>query len=321
MTTDTIIFIDPLGSYEGDFKSESTFTDYTFNGDISQLKPSLVTISKNSIVDIGDIFIIPSKPRISGIVAKVDSLENTSHQTLTLYVGNDVYTNDVLMIDNTLVPNITENNNMPYEVSVTGSSSVVATDNLLPLDSLSRQLMRKQPCTRRMFQNGCNIEYDEDPKVIEFRLDDPIIDVNTMIFASDQFNTLRLYNMDDLSQVNTYYMHNDGSVDDGKPDKKRVQILKTMKVEAENWNSLDYASSILKSQNYSNEIEFVIPIINDIGLDFDEYLLGRKVKVYIDGYLPLETIVSAFRITDAEFMTITLGLSKSRMTDYINKEA
>lgn len=313
---DTIIFIDPL---TGEWKCESIISKYTLKGDIVSLATSSVSINMDDKVSVGDIWYIPFDYRLSGVVASIDTNIDTGVQDLTLYVGGDVYPNDVLMVDNTLEPHLVEDNNMYYSVYVNGSVSVTATDNLLGLDTLTRQLMRAQPCTRLMSQDGVYIEYDENPEVIEFRLDDPIISVQNIFFADDQFNTLKLYNQDDLTELATYYMHSDGSVDTNL-DTTRVQLLRTMKVGVDEWNSLSYASSVLKSQNYNNEIEFIIPIKNDIGIDHDKYLLGRKVLVHIDGYTPLESIISGYVIEDGYNMKITLGLARSRMTDYLNKE-
>lgn len=313
---DTIVIYDGLS---GEHKLDATISKFNICGDIVQSTTSSVTISEADKVNVGDIWYILDDYSLSGTVASVDTNVYTSNQSLTLYVGSDVYVNDILMEDNTLVPNLQDDNEQPYLVSVQGSVSVTATDNLLGLDVLSRQLMRSQPCTRNMYQTGCFILYDSEPEVIEFRLDDPSITVENIFFADDQFNALRLYNTDDLGDVATYYMQSDNSVSTSQ-DFSLVKSMKSMKVGADEWNSLSYASSVLKSQNYNNEIEFTIKSDNNIGIKHDETILGKKVTVHIEGYNPLDSIISGYEISDMDNIKITLGLSRSRMSDYINKE-
>lgn len=314
---DYITFFDGL---TGVFKDDANISDLVIRGDITQPITSEVKISQKIKVNQGDIWSIPSNSfPLSGVVADIDTNVYTNDQIIFLYVGSDVYTNDILMVNNSLIPNLSVDNNQSYNVSVNGTKTVTGVDYLLGIDTIARQLMRLEPCTRNMNRDGCIIASDPDPVTIKVRLDDPIISVSNVYFAEDRFNVLKLYNRENLSQTTSYYMDDNGTITT-TINNTFLHRPKSIIVEPTEWNSLTYASSVLKSQEYNNEIEFTIPINNDIGINHDQFLLGKKIVIYMDGYPPLNSIISGYHISTYDYINITVGLSRSRMTDYLNSE-
>lgn len=315
LAPDYIIFFDGL---TGEFKSDANISEFIPRGDITQPVTSDVKISQKTKVKQGDIWYIPDTYPLSGTVAEIDTNIYTNDQIVSLYVGSDVYTNDVLMPTNSIVPNLSDNNSQAYTVNVQGNSSVTGVDYLMGIDTITRQLMRLEPCLRIMDKDSCTVQTDPEPENVKFRLDDPIISVENIYFAEDRFNVLTLYNRENLSQSTTYYMSVDGTISTTL-DTSFLHRKMSMIVEPNEYN-LAYASSTLKSQGYNNEIEFTIPSDNDIGLLHDETLLGKKVTIYIEGYPPLESIISAYSMPSYNKIRIVVGLSRSRMTDYLNTE-
>ena len=102
---------------------------------------------------------------------------------------------------------------------------------------------------------------------------------------------------------------------------------------ADQWNSLAFATDVFKQNEYDNEIEIELLEDNDIfTLDNGtpkndssgvirsvvDTLLGRPVQVYLPGSgLYIDTVVSGYDIKEGR-MKIIFGLTRTRLTDVIN---
>ena len=191
---------------------------------------------------------------------------------------------------------------------------------------------------------------------LKIRLDDPqILGSYVLKIGQDKMTRLRLYNSDNTAQYADYQLLNDGSivVDTTAPDpfwppeqwflefdytpthpnSVRPQRYKMQTANADQWNSLAFATDVFKQNEYDNEIE--IELLEDNGLfaldngtpqsqsygsllSVIDILLGRPVQVYLPGSgLYIDTIVSGYDIKEGR-MKIVFGLTRTRLTDVIN---
>ena len=251
-----------------------------------------------------------------------------------------------------------------------GTGEIAYEQPIMSVDVAARQLLRRrhmpelyviQYDTGTKLWKLLGVHIDESLTYglyppLKIRLDDPqILGSYVLKIGQDKMTRLRLYNSDNTAQYADYQLLNDGSivVDTTAPDplwtpeqwylefdyiptnpnSVRPQRYKMQTANADQWNSLAFATDVFKQNEYDNEIEIDLLEDNDLfALDKGtpqsqsygsltsviDILLGRPVQVYLPGSgLYIDTIVSGYDIKEGR-MKIVFGLTRTRLTDVIN---
>ncbi len=308
------------------FKGEVFIVDYNFKRDLTQKTFSTLTVhDTNNIIEIFDVFYISHfygdfQP-ISGIVVNTQNITNNKKKKqIQVVFGFDVWTNEIYMPKNSLNGvNLSENNLTQYNVSINTKDSVITSNNFLNFDTLCRQAMRKSP-KKESFSSLWDIKItDIGEKEFIVNAEDCRLANLKSQFASDTFNKLTLYNQDDKSKTIIGYL-NDG-VYSKTPDPNIVYIPKYEVVQADNFTE-SYLKDKLKTQSYNNKFEFDINFSESLeAFNFDNTFLGRRVTLFFDEIGKIESFISGYSFKDRNTLHVVMGLTRTRLTELLKKEA
>ena len=251
-----------------------------------------------------------------------------------------------------------------------GTGEISYEQPVMSVDVAARQLLRRRHMAEGYYADydeitgawkRLNIYIDESKtyglyQPLKISLNDPqILGSYVLKIGQDKMTRLRLYNSDNTAQYADYQLLNDGSivVDTTAPDpfwtpeqwylefdttptnphSVRPQKYKMQTANADQWNSLAFATDVFKQNEYDNEIEIDLLEDNDLFaldngtpqsqsygslLSVIDILLGRPVQVYLPGAgLYIDTVVSGYDIKEGR-MKIVFGLTRTRLTDVIN---
>lgn len=309
-------------------KAEYMFSNEIIERDLVQAIESSVTVfDKDNVIDRYDYIYIDDHLGFD-ILGRVNSVEddesNKGQRIVKFNWGADIYNNPLLMIGNSLVPNITVNNGQPVNLTVTATTAVTATDEILDTDVALRQLMRSAECVETTNKSSLplsiSLSQTSQLKIFEFNADDSNIANLVAVFSNDTFNTLRLYNEENRSQFVTYYLRDNGTVTTNSSLAQKPMVLQYESVPIAEYNDINVATSKIKSQAYDNKIEFSVAIDNNIqALRLGNDMLGRKVKCNIFGK-QIETKITYVKLYGNAYYDIKLGLTRTKMTDILNSD-
>lgn len=250
------------------------------------------------------------------ILGKVNSAENQENYiNIKFSWGLDFHQRHIFLPENstTLVNfmvNIEE-----VVLILNDTFNVISTDNTLYSDQIFRQAYRKKHYIEYLL-NIDNPTIGATPSnrdEYNIRLDDPSINESTQVveFSDDTVNELTLYNKDNLTQFQTYYLEDDGTVVTTGQNVYKVRKNLIQLVEADEWSVLQFAKDILLKQEYSNSIEITTdyPLMNDIKIN---ELLGLKCVVWYNEN-PVRTFISEYELQN-NILNIKFGLSNSNLT-------
>lgn len=324
----TIIIYDgkTTNAEEMKYKKEFSFSNETFSRDVTSLKKSTVQIyDPENIVETFDLFHVKQYGPFSftGRVIEIEENKKNKIKTLSLIFGADTFTNSVFVENNSLSNfSFLENNWQSLDLKLASSIAVTATDEVLNVDVFARQMLRNGEKVEEMTRR--EIKIDDFHGVIPsriFREDDPELSGFFKNFPDDQYNTLILRNSANKSQKKQYFLTEDGNVtlDSSLRQKPKIEIEEIV----ENYEDIDYATSKIKQQQYNNEINFSMKLKTEIdALRYDKYLpyLGRKVEIILSSGKKIKSIISAYELKNESYITLKMGLSRSKFTENQNKD-
>ncbi len=308
------------------FKGDYLINKLKIERDLVQLKTSSVTIIKNSKYNIqrGDIIYIHKA--IIPIVGIIDSIKDNYDNTLALSIrtGIDSHNNEVFMPTGKLDGyTIRESNRTNLIVDVASKDVVTTTDQNLALDVLLRQSMRKSPKTEVVdkISGGYIVKLrDLNSPPVTFRHNTPNLTYRLEL-DSNGFNKLRLRDDKDTSLFKDYYLTDTGDIVVSDSSKTTTALVELVEVVGENkYSSLDYAKQKLQGQEYNNKLTLKLKVDNEFyQFKFNESFLGRKLTFITEQEKELKTFVSGY-VLENNVLTITCGLTRTKLTDKLKKE-
>jgi hypothetical protein len=214
----------------------------------------------------------------------------------------------------------------PYEIYINFNEVVTSTDKFTTLDTLLRQACRKQhlKSVYSIVNNKLRITLsptNQAPTKLSFH-DVDLIEC-AVRFSNDNYNLIKLYNQDDFTITpKSYFLDKNGNVITAiSDDVLRPIIDKSFEVESVVFNSatdsLKFATSELKKQDYDNEIVFKVGNIKNL-----EFLstnpLGTIILFYDQNCNEIRTILSKIEFDGN--LIYTLGVSRRRFSDQKNQD-
>lgn len=310
------------------FRGEFSFSEEKITRDLTQRTASELTIyDADNIVKALDLVYIPNHLGLT-IIGRIDKVvtekDSPVKKKISFFFGADTYTNERYLPNNSLVPNFTENNHQTLDLTINTTPAVTTSNNFLDCDTLCRQAMRAGPCKESMTHTSSRMYVDitdNEQGIMQFSIDDTDLSNKVITFADDKYNTLRLYNQEDKSLSATYYLADDGSVSDDIAFAQYPIIEQYEVVEADKYNDINFAKSRIKQQEYNNNISFDVPLTTNIkALAFDDTFLGRKVRVWFSDATKIDTLISKYSINSNTSLSVSLGLTRTKLTEQLKKE-
>lgn len=221
----------------------------------------------------------------------------------------------------------------------------IAPDFILDYDTIFRQFMRRRPhlevySFKNIFITPFDFSGSETTisSIQNIRLDNPVI-MKDMVFevADDRMTWIVLIdkNTPQGGHYREYEMLTDGSIVRNATgimgvNSIRPQIIKFFQVEREEADSLEYATSLFRQQEYQNEIEIEMPLDNNIINIYGEIgkygytnklvddVLGRNVRLFLPNSTSyIDSMISGYEIKRG-VLKIIFGLTRTRLTDILN---
>lgn len=309
-------------------KAEYMFSNESIERDLVQAVESSVTVfDKDNVIDRYDYIYIDDHLGFD-ILGRINSVEddesNKGQRIIKFNWGADIYNNPLLMLGNSLVPNITVNNGQPVNLTVTATTAVTSTDEILDTDVALRQLMRSAECVETTDKSSLpfsiNLNQTAQAKVYEFNADDSNIANLVAVFSNDTFNAFRMYNEENRAQFATFYLQENGNITANSSLAQKPMVLQYESVPMAEYSSISIATTKIRSQAYDNKIEFSVALDNNIqALRLGNDMLGRKVKCNIFGK-QIETKITYVKLYGNAYYDIKLGLTRTKMTDILNSD-
>lgn len=296
---------------------------FEYNRDMTALTTSSFKIyEQTNEIAIGDIVLFQFD--IGNICGKVTEVKFENNVSTIKFVANsEMHEFEVFMPDNKLEGyTINENYYTSVYIDAQSSDVITTTDENLTLDTLIRQSFRKSAKSE-------TVEFDTDNNIINIvvrdieeevrmlRYDDPGIKY-TLEYGTDTFNWLRWRNEEDQTLVQDYFLKSDGTVTQDVNESQRPLIQKVDFVEDE--TDISAATSELKEQEYSNKLTISTPVNSPVDLlSLDQYTIGRRMQFIGPGENVINTFISGITIKN-NVLKITCGLTRTKLTDKINRE-
>ena len=324
--------------HRGDFVMVDKFE---FKIDITGFQTSEIKFhDPNNLIEIGDV-LYKSGAVDEEVVAIVKSVSYDFNIT-TCEVAFDINILDSeILIQNSIFnffPGQVFTRFTPYEIYINFTEVVTSTDRFTSLDTLLRQAFRKQhlKCEYSIVTTITPPIVDklritisptnQGQKKLSFH-DVDLIECNVK-FGNDKYNQILLYNEENfVTPAKSYFLDKSGNVITSSTPNSNVAkpiIDKSFEIEAvvftSTTDSLKFATSELKKQDYDNEIVFKIGNIRNTNLTFlTSNPLGSIILFYDKNGVEIRTLLSKIEF-DGSSLIYTLGVSRRRFTDQKNQD-
>ena len=309
--------------FKGDFYCKVESLKFDLTGEIQST--IIIYNDKNIKININDLIKFEMENKL--IIGKIREIKKNENNEL---INEIIFVSNSDLIDYEFIANgnkITFNNlvfndfnGINFHINI--NEVAITTQQTISLSTALRQIRRKKKLLESIdiinnevivtYNYGDNNFYGLSENDVE--LTNKIID-----FSSDSYNLLYLYNQDNLSQYNIFYLKPNGEVVNfgnvqnsyELPEPIDVPyISKTEIVEQENYNNLTFAKSKIKDQEYNNQIEFSIPRINN----FNFIELGSKIEFWTKNGNSIKSVVSFLEIKE-DVINVKLGISRTKFSD------
>ena len=327
---DTTSFNNNISVFKGNETTLVLRGDYTITGvavykrDITQITYTEITVydPTNDIKSYDIVYLFDSLRRYVGIVSSFKVENNTGIKTLSLAFDIDMLNITLPAVSSTyhFSPGQSFSRQSPIQININFTEVVTTSDTIISLDTALRQAFRKQHLKVEFtFTNIVTLTISPVVSSQIYNLHEADVSIldKAVYFADDSYNYLHLFNQDDVTMSEEYYLLANGTVTTNSALAQLPIKENGATTEVDNWNNIDYATSELKKQEYNNEINFTT-IRTDL-IFLKEEPLGRVINFYLENGTFVKTIISKIEVESSNII-YTLGLSRGKYKEQVNKD-